>query len=180
MDVVLTGVESTGKSTLAQALAARLGRPWVPEAARSYLELRGGRYDEGDLLAIARRQWAWARWVEGPAVLDTDLWTLVLWAEVRFKRVHSWLSAAAAAQGPRLYLLCEPDLPWAEDPLREHPSPEARAALHARYTAMLTAQGWPWVCLRGTGPERLVAAEAALADQGLLPSGRSRPPLGPL
>ena len=42
MDVVLTGVESTGKSTLAQALASRLRRPCVPEAARSYLELRGG------------------------------------------------------------------------------------------------------------------------------------------
>ena len=82
----------------------------------------GGRYDEGDLLAIARRQWAWAHWVKGPAVLDTDLWTLVLWAEVRFGRVDPWLRAAAASQGPRIYLLCEPNLPWVEDPLREHPS----------------------------------------------------------
>jgi len=169
MDVVLTGVESTGKSTLAQALAARLGRPCVPEVARSYLALRGGCYDEGDLLAIARRQWAWARWAEGPAVLDTDLWTLVIWAEVRFGRVDPWLRAAAAAQGPRIYLLCEPDLPWAEDPLREHPSPEARAALHERYAAMLAAETWPWVRLRGSGPDRLAAAEAALADHGLLP-----------
>ncbi|MFZ8930296.1 MAG: ATPase [Gammaproteobacteria bacterium] len=169
MDVVLTGVESTGKSTLAQALAARLGRPCVPEAARSYLALRGGRYEEGDLLAIARRQWAWARWAEGPAVLDTDLWTLFIWAEVRFGRVDPWLSTAAAAQGPRLYLLCEPDLPWDEDPLREHPAPEARAALHGRYAAILAAQAWPWVSLRGTGPDRLAAAVAALEDRGLLP-----------
>ena len=169
MDVVLTGVESTGKSTLAKALAARLDRSWVPEAARSYLALRGGRYDEGDLLAIARRQWAWARWTPGPAVLDTDLWTLVLWSEVRFGRVDPWLRAAATAQGPRIYLLCEPDLPWVEDPLREHPSPEARAALHGRYAAMLAAEAWPWVRLRGSGPDRLAAAEAALADHGLLP-----------
>lgn len=169
MDVVLTGVESTGKSTLAQALASRLRRPCVPEAARSYLELRGGRYDEGDLLAIARRQWAWAHWVKGPAVLDTDLWTLVLWAEDRFGRVDPWLRAAAASQGPRIYLLCEPNLPWVEDPLREHPSPEDRAALHERYAAMLGDQSWPWVRVQSTGPDRLAAAEAALVDQGLLP-----------
>lgn len=167
MDVVLTGVESTGKSTLTQALAVRLGRPWVPEAARAYLAMRGGRYDEGDLLAIARRQWAWARWAKGPAVLDTDLWTLVIWAEVRFGRVDPWLRAAAAAQGPRFYLLCEPDLPWAADPLREHPSLAARAALHARYVDTLAAQPWPWVCVRGSGPDRLAAAETALAAQGL-------------
>lgn len=169
MDVVLTGVESTGKSTLAQALAARLGRSWVPEAARSYLALRGGRYDEGDLLAIARRQWAWARWAPGPAVLDTDLWTLVIWSEVRFGRVHPWLRAASSAQGPRIYLLCEPDLPWAEDPLREHPDLAARVALHRRYETLLAAQAWPWVRLRGTGPARLAAAEASLAAWGLLP-----------
>jgi nicotinamide riboside kinase len=169
MDVVLTGVESTGKSTLAEALAARLGRPCVSEAARAYLALRRGRYDEGDLLAIARRQWAWARWARGPAVLDTDLWTLVIWAYVRFGRVDPWLRAAAADQGPRCYLLCEPDLPWAADPLREHADPAARAALHRRYETTLATQPWPWVRLRGRGGDRLAAAEAALEDWGLRP-----------
>ncbi len=162
MDVVLTGVESTGKSTLAEALAAILKRPLVAEAARSYLAQRGGRYDEADLLALGRRQWAWARWPKAPAVLDTDLWTLVLWAEERYGRVAPWLEAAAAAQGPRFYVLCAPDLPWAPDPLREHPAEADRQRLHQRYRACLAGQPWPWVEITGSGPERLERALAAL------------------
>ena len=163
MDVVLTGVESTGKSTLAEALAATLGRPLVAEAARSYLAQRGGRYDEADLLALGRRQWAWARWPKAPAVLDTDLWTLVLWAEERYGRVAPWLEDAAAAQGARVYLLCAPDLPWAPDPLREHPAEADRQRLHARYRACLQGQRWPWVEIGGTGAARLQHALTALS-----------------
>jgi NadR type nicotinamide-nucleotide adenylyltransferase len=36
--IVVTGPESTGKTTLAQGLAERLATTWVPEYARAYLD----------------------------------------------------------------------------------------------------------------------------------------------
>jgi len=55
--ICLTGPESTGKTTLAAALAAEFDLPLVEEAARGYLRGRTA-YDREDLLAIAELQLA--------------------------------------------------------------------------------------------------------------------------
>jgi NadR type nicotinamide-nucleotide adenylyltransferase len=60
--VALVGAESTGKTTLAQALAAHFGTVWVPEFARAYLLARGG-VTEQDMHVIAQGQAeSGARW----------------------------------------------------------------------------------------------------------------------
>src|SRR3546814_8680339 len=50
--ICLHGAESTGKSTLAPRLAARLGGVVVPEYCRAYAEANGTEFGEVDLLAI--------------------------------------------------------------------------------------------------------------------------------
>ena len=55
LTIVLTGAESAGKTTLAEAIAERLCVPWVPEFARTYLHNRSA-YDRDDLLQIAAGQ----------------------------------------------------------------------------------------------------------------------------
>src|SRR5262249_50790304 len=51
--VVITGPESTGKTTLAQQLATHFGTRWVPEYGRVYLDVKGAPCEESDIPAIA-------------------------------------------------------------------------------------------------------------------------------
>jgi nicotinamide riboside kinase len=169
-DVVVVGVESTGKTTLAAALAEHLGRPLVAEQARPWLTARGGRYEEADLTVLAMlqaRAEAEARSQGGPVVADTDLVVLRIWAEAKYGRCDPRIVEALAARAPAVYLLPAPDLPWEPDPLRETPDADARRVLHERYRALLRALARPWAEVSGLGPARLEAALAALASLGV-------------
>lgn len=171
-DVVVVGVESTGKTTLATALAERLDRPLVAEQARPWLTARGGRYEEADLAVLATlqaRAEAQARARGGPVVADTDLVVLRIWAEAKYGRCDARIREALAARAPAVYLLPVPDLPWAPDPLRETPDAAARRALHERYRGLLHELARPWAEVSGQGPARLEAALAALAALGIQP-----------
>lgn len=171
-DVVVVGVESTGKTTLAAALAERLERPLVAEQARPWLTARGGRYEEADLATLATlqaRAEADARWQGGPVVADTDLVVLRIWAEAKYGRCDPAIVERLSGRAPAVYLLPVPDLPWEADPLRETPGAEARRALHGRYRALLDELARPWAEVSGQGPARLDAALAALAALGVQP-----------
>lgn len=164
--IVVVGVESTGKSTLARALAEHTGRTLVPEVARDWLAARGNHYEEADLETLARLQWraeADAARAERGVVADTDLAVIRVWSEVRFGRCATWILDALAARPPAVYLLTRPDLPWEPDPQRESPDARERALLHARYRRLLRELGHPWHEIGGVGEARLAAAQAALA-----------------
>ena len=164
--IVVVGVESTGKTTLARRLAAFTGRAYVPEIARAWLTARDGRYEEADLLTLAHlqseaEQGAHRR--SGAVVADTDLVVIRIWSEVRFGRCADEILAMLDARGPVVYLLPAPDLPWQPDPLRESPSLEERRALHARYVHVLDGLGHPWAEVCGQGDARWASARAALS-----------------
>ena len=155
--IALTGPESSGKSTLARQLATYFDAPMVPEYARLFLSLLGRRYVEADLMRIAAGQ---LRWEEALAatgspllICDTELTVIKVWSEHKYGRCAPELSAAWARRGYDLVLLCRPDIPWAYDPLREHP--EGREALFERYEAALASSGRPYVVVEGTAEQRL-------------------------
>ena len=54
--IAIVGPESTGKSTLAQALAEYYNEPWVPEMARSYMANLNRPYTLNDIIVIAKLQ----------------------------------------------------------------------------------------------------------------------------
>ena len=54
--VVVFGTESTGKSTLAERLAARFGEPWAEEFVREFWEIKAGKITGEDLGTIALGQ----------------------------------------------------------------------------------------------------------------------------
>lgn len=173
--IVITGAESSGKTTLAEALAAHFGTLRVHEAARSYLDAKAAfgttaGYVEQDLLAIARLQVqledsAVAHTQDPPLLFcDTDLITIRIWGEEKYGRSDPWVVRMTEERPYALWLLCSPDIPWEPDPLRENPHDRDR--LFTRYAEMLRALGKPFVVVSGDRDARLAQAVAAVEAMG--------------
>lgn len=163
--IICTGPESSGKSTLAAALAEALGTPWVPEFARSYLAYMGKAYQRLDLDCMEVGQWAWEDWyaqqmpASKPLICDTDWTVYAVWKKYVYGEVFH--SPGAVMEG-RYYLLCSPDMPWTPDPLREHP--EERHLLFDHYRTLLDIFELPYWVLTGGEEERLEQALGIWAE----------------
>lgn len=156
LKIVITGPESSGKTTLATALAAHFHSPFVPEFARGFLEDRGPEYVEKDLLAIAQGQVAAEeramRSAPGLLFCDTDLITIRIWSEEKYGRCHPWIVQQIEQRPYDLWLLCKPDLAWVSDPLRENPGDRDR--LFDLHVDLLDELGKPYMVISGEGPLR--------------------------
>ncbi|MBI5916112.1 MAG: ATP-binding protein [Bacteroidetes bacterium] len=164
--IVLTGPESTGKTTLAGQLSAHFGTVWVPEFARQYLDALGRPYAQDDLLEIARGQVALEEEMTGQAngllFFDTGLEVLKIWSEVRYGDCHPWILAQVQQRRADHYLLCLPDLPWAFDPQRENP--DDRTVLLELYRRELAALGADFTEVHGQGDGRFQNALEAVKN----------------
>lgn len=137
--IAITGVESTGKTTLTEALSARLGGLAVQECARYDAEVIAGRATLATLerLAVEQAEACEAAVEQAAAtgaacvVSDTDALVLQLWGEHAFDRAPAGLERLES--WPDLTLLCAPTIPWEADPLRSMPHLENRLALHTAY-----------------------------------------------
>jgi nicotinamide riboside kinase len=157
--IVMTGPESSGKTSLGQALAKQLDGLFIPEFARYYLNALGAPYSESDFVRIACGQAVWEIFGQKQGnthlILDTDWTVLHIWQSIRFpKRTENlWEDAYSAIPLPHLYILCAPDFPWQPDPLREHP--DSREALFSTYKQLLDQKGLNYLTVSGSEPERL-------------------------
>jgi nicotinamide riboside kinase len=142
---------------LAESLAKIYHTAWVPEYAREYLNHLGRPYVEQDLLRIAQGQMKSESEITVNArqllFCDTDLLVTKIWSEVRFKRCDPWILENLESHRYDLYLLCDIDLPWQYDPLREHP--DQRGFLFDLYYNELKNRNFPFSVVRGSGTERL-------------------------
>ncbi|MDN5214831.1 ATP-binding protein [Fulvivirgaceae bacterium BMA12] len=162
--IAIVGPESTGKTFLARELASHYQVQWVPEFAREYLDKTDGKYQESDLLEIARGQVNLEDKIaaknRGPLICDTNLLVIKIWSEHRYQQCHPWILAEWQRRKYHLHILCNIDFPWELDPLREHP--HLRTYFFERYKAALMAAKSPFLVLSGSKVERFNAAVAAI------------------
>lgn len=173
--VVVLGAESTGSTTLAAALAERLGTSWVPEYGREHSAVRPGglttpwRADEFDLIVdrqLTAEDRARRRAPRPVVVCDTDVLATALWFERYVGTRPLALHDRAAAHRPALYVLTGDEIGFVQDGLRD--GEHLRASMQQRFRDELAAQPVPWLEVRGTVAERvaqaLPAVERALSD----------------
>ncbi|HMU58317.1 MAG TPA: ATP-binding protein [Chitinophagaceae bacterium] len=176
--IVVIGPESTGKSTLCQQLAQHYETVWCPEFAREYLLTNGTNYEFDDLLTIAKGQLAledeYAARLEQqsepllengghiPLFIDTDMYVMKVWCEFVFNKCHHLVLDEITKRQYDLYLLCNIDLPWVKDELREYPDLHTRKKLYYIYKDIMINQSVPWVDISGNYEERLQKAIVAV------------------
>jgi NadR type nicotinamide-nucleotide adenylyltransferase len=176
--IVIIGPESTGKSTLCSELAAHYQTSWVPEFARDYLLTHGKDYTLEDLSVIADGQLksedAFADKIEstyksraarGNAPLlfiDTDMYVMKTWSEFVFEACDNRILRDIVNRQYDLYLLCDTDLPWQADALREYPDLDTREKLFEHYREAMINQPVDWAIIRGGYEERLQMAIEAV------------------
>jgi len=168
--VVVTGSECTGKTTLAGDLARQFGTVCVAEYAREYLDRKvattGLPLDERDVEPIARGQIAaedrGAATAKRLLVLDTDLVSTTVYARHYYGACPAWIDQAARDRRGDLYLLCDIDVPWVADSVRDRP--HHREHIHALFVEALNTLGAPYVLIRGSWAARLTTAVAAVSE----------------
>lgn len=155
--IVITGPESTGKTTLSKELAIKTGGILVPEYARSLIERLNRPYTYEDVEHIARVQIKLRNkyspntsdWV----FFDTDLVITKVWFEEVYRNVPAWLESEIQKNKMDLYLLCSTEPPWVQDSVRENGG-ERRLYLFRRYEEELKKYGFPYYVVTGLREQR--------------------------
>lgn len=165
--IVVIGPESTGKSTLCQMLAAHYKTVWIKEYAREYLLTNGTSYTFDNLLDIAKGQLnleeeATSEINTSTIFMDTDMYVMKVWCEFVFEKCHHWILNRIVERKYDLYLLCNTDLPWVKDELREYPDLKNRKKLYHHYKDIMINQQVPWADISGNYQERLQKAILAV------------------
>jgi NadR type nicotinamide-nucleotide adenylyltransferase len=159
--IVITGSESTGKTTLAGMLADRYGTVATPEFSREYADARGAPLDRHDVEPIAVGQIAaedrWMRRAQrGLLFLDTDLFSPVVYGRHYYGSLQPWIERVAVERRGDLYLLLDIDVPWVHDSIRDRA--DQRAEMHGLFRGVLERHGLSHVAINGGWSQRFERA----------------------
>jgi NadR type nicotinamide-nucleotide adenylyltransferase len=164
--IVLTGAESTGKSTLAQGLSEQFNGIYVPELARSYIENLQHKYTYTDIEEIARLQIEKEKGLHNnQRFIFFDTWLIItkVWFDFVYGKHPDWLHQAISKSNIGLFIVCDIDIPWMEDPVRENGG-ENRQKLHNIYISELEAYNFNYKIVSGNNNQRLQNATDIVND----------------
>lgn len=160
LKICVIGPECTGKSTLSKALANHYNTSWVPEYARVYLDKLGRSYNESDLIKIAqgqiRLEQEWLNESNRLLVIDTNLLVVKIWSEHKFGVCDPEIIHFHKSRVYDHYLLTDIDVPWENDPQREHP--DLRKYFFDLYLSLISESGVPFTVLSGSHEVRIEKA----------------------
>jgi nicotinamide riboside kinase len=158
--IVITGAESTGKSTLTETLATHFQAKWIPEFSRSYIEKLDRDYTYSDIETIARHQIAEEQNIDTKTPLVFfDTWLIItkVWFEFVYGKSPGWLHDFILQSNIGLFLVCDIDIPWVPDPVRENGG-ENRKILQDIYIDQIKSYGFNYQVVSGIGEERVKKA----------------------
>src|SRR5262245_21486606 len=166
--VTLLGAESTGKTTLAAALADAYRTVWAPEYGRVYTEVgrpRGAPWRSEEFEHIARVHSWYEDFLAGLAdrllLCDTDAFTTAVFHEAYLGEPARGFDDLIERRSD-LYLVCGLDVPWQHDGWRDRV--EQRQGMHVRYVQHARGSGAPWLLVEGPPDDRLRAARSAVDE----------------
>ncbi|MCG6189397.1 AAA family ATPase [Maribellus maritimus] len=159
--IVITGAESTGKSVLTESLAKHFGVPFIPEIAREYVENIDRKYNYNDVETIAKKQVELLHQFSNSdyPFLFVDTWLIItkIWLEVVFKKVPEWIENEIQKTKIDLFLVCDTDLPWIPDPVRENGG-KNRKILQKTYLEQIEYYNFSYKVVSGHDEKRLKKA----------------------
>jgi HTH-type transcriptional regulator, transcriptional repressor of NAD biosynthesis genes len=167
--VAVVGAESSGTTTLAQALAVRYQTVWVPEYGRWYWEGRqhtpeAAVWSTDEFVRIATRQGGieddLARLANRLVVCDTDALATHVWHRRFVGHYSEAVDAIVDGRRYDLYIVTLPDFPFVQDGTRE--GEHIRDEMHSWFVEVLTAKGRPHIVVGGSRGERLDMAASAI------------------
>ena len=153
--ILLLGGESTGKSTLACALAEELKCQWVPEFGRLLFDARQGNLRYEDMEFIGKTQIEHEqRYSSGEELLicDTSPLTTLFYSYVMFSRASAKLVEMANRKYDAVYL-CAPDIDFEQDGTRRDDVFRLRG--HRWYIKQLNDRNIPYELVSGSVEERV-------------------------
>jgi len=166
--IVITGPESTGKSVLTMQLEKHFHALYIPEYARDYVMGLDRPYTYEDIEHIAETQiWQLMQYKKKATdflFLDTFLIITKIWFQVRFNQYPVWIDHHIKYSKIDLYLLCDTDLPWFPDKVREHGG-QMRENLFNRYKEQLKDFGLDYAIVRGTDNVRFDNALSIIQEK---------------
>ncbi len=161
--IVITGPESSGKTTLTNLLSEKLNASVFLEYGRTYLENLQRDYVKDDLDEICEGHLN--QFIQSKSeiqIIDTDFIVLKIWSEVRFGNVSKTILDATNSNHFDLHILCTPDIPWEYDPQREHPN--KREELFQLYRMELISSKKNFIEVSGSLDDRLEKSLEAIAS----------------
>ena len=154
LKIAITGPESSGKTTLCSSLSEHYTISFIPEFARTYLEETEGKYKQLDLDTIAQGQLnKLVSCDETIVICDTDFSVLEIWSEYKYKNTSELIKNLVSKELFDLHILCSPDIPWEEDPLRENQN--TREELFELYKESLNRNNKNFIVVNGSAKNRL-------------------------
>jgi len=163
--VVVIGPECTGKTDLSKFLANQFKTVWVEEYARAYVNKLIRPYEQSDLTKIAhgqsRMEDEWVREANRVLICDTNALVVKVWSEHKFGSCDEEIERLLTRHYD-LYLLTYIDVPWEDDPQREHP--DKREHFWAIYKNLIEKSGVPFVEVSGSKEERRKKAVDAINE----------------
>ena len=167
LKIAFTGPESTGKTSLSMLVAETFNGVYIPEFSRSFLEKTNGFYEEQDLVTIALGQCEalHSGLISGNHLLvsDTDMTVMKIWSQYKYGRVSQVIEQLYLEEIFDHLFLCDTDIPWEEDPLREHP--ESREELFALYLEMIQTKTKNFTIVKGSLEDRLNQVRQVLEEK---------------
>jgi NadR type nicotinamide-nucleotide adenylyltransferase len=163
--IALTGPESCGKSTLAAILAKHYKADLVEEYAREYITKWGGAYERKDMDEMARTHHMKIKLSQNSIqIIDTDFIVFKVWSEHKYNKSSKLINELVDQSLFDLHILCTPDIPWEEDPIRENP--RDREYLFGKFEQSLQQLNRNFIIVNGSPENRL--EKSILAIDALL------------